>query len=278
MNSKIIQIQLCALGYIGDVNLKKVVQLLNVKGGILQAYIVDSITNLGNPDMYSLAYSWETLFNYLPQVLNNSTYVFGIINSPIENNYFSKTTYKNHQNKSVISLHQRKELVELAGRTLEDSIVLDILAAILEKQYESKTSESNTLFHGDTRGDLFDFVANKDDLVYQLHEVKLDDISRGELLKVNVSPQILDTIDKVLLRIKKPTFLFATSNLLENPISSFLLGSLVGGIGVELISSFLQGDFDTETDYWILGILLISFFVLLIGNYIYTLYKSGIYQ
>ena len=58
-----LEIHLFKLGYVGDVGLNKVARLFNVSPGIIRVVVCDPISNVGEPDIYGMAYSAERLFN-----------------------------------------------------------------------------------------------------------------------------------------------------------------------------------------------------------------------
>lgn len=267
-----IEIIIFKLGFVGDIDLNRIVRLVSISPEIIKVRISDPIPNLGDPDIHGLGYSDECLFSLFPRRGENVIRA-GIILAPIQGNFFTRT--KNYDS-IIISLFQRQEICNEAGRTLEESIALALTTEILSLQFLACKSEASylDLFHQDTRGCIFDFVGHKPDMVYKLRAAQIDTICKGKLVEANVPETIVKTTEQILARIRKPSFLDTFRMGLQNSTFSFFFGGLFVSLVVNLLSSLFLEEFDSATDFYVLGALLLLIVAMVIGNYVWILHKS----
>lgn len=261
------------LGYLWDFDLNKVVSNLNKVSKRFEIVIESPVRNIGNADLYGFGYSFKRLFSLFSQQSKDAIQI-GITAVPIENNYYGY--YEEDTNKIICSLFEMDEVCAKAYTTREDYVSQAILTAILWNQYHNNQPDSDymDLFHDDTRGCLFDFCGNKLDLVTGLRAKRIDSICRGKLVEANVSEYIIDDVEEALNQLRTPSFLQSIEEGMKIPWFSFLLGGLILGLLINVTSSLLLGDFNSSTDYYVIGILLATALILVIANYVRVLRKS----
>jgi hypothetical protein len=259
------------LGYVGDLDLNRVANLINVNSKAIQAKVGDPVHNIETPDVYGFAYSRASLFKLYPKI--NNTVKIGVVISPIEGNFYSIT---NDKDCVLITRYQTDEVCEKAGRTFEEYVGLSVVMEVLWLQYKSQIPEAgyNDLFHEQTRGCIFDFAGHKPDKVHKLKTCQIDTICRGQFVSANVSESTLKTFEKILENIKRPNFIGALVRSMQHPIFSFVFGGLVFGLIINTVTSMLLGDFDSTADYYVFGILLSLPIVMAIGNYVLALIEN----
>jgi hypothetical protein len=268
-----IKVAVFPIGYLWDFDLNQVVTNLNKISKRFEVIIEPPVRNIGNADLYGFGYSFKRLFSLFPK-RNDFLIQIGITAVPIENNYYGY--YEEGTNKIIGTLFEMDEVLERAGTTREEYVSQTILTAILWHQYHDNLSDSEymNLFHDDTRGCLFDFCGNKLDLAIGLRAKRIDSICRGKLIEGNVSEYLVEDIEEALNRMKTPSFWQSIEEGLKIPIFSFVLGGLILGLFINVISSLLLGDFNTASDYYAIIILPSIAVILIIANYIRILLKS----
>jgi hypothetical protein len=260
-----IKIFIFKLGYVYGVDLNKVAQVMNVSSKTLHVSVGDPTRNIGSPDIGDVAYS-DRIFRIFPKVQDGTIRV-GIISMPIMNNYFSRV---NGSNSILISLHQSDELCQKSGKTKEAYIAQGILARVLGLMYLDSFPKQD-LYHDDTRGCIFDFCARKTEKVHKLRENMIDPICSGKLIEANVPESVLKTADKILQRLRKPSFMDILQDSFQKPLFSFIVGGLLVGVIVNASSSLILGEFDSSSDFIMSSILIGVAITIILVNYFITL-------
>ena len=268
-----IKVAISPIGYLWDFDLNKVVDNLNRVSKRFEISIEPPVRNIGKADLYGFGYSFKRLFSLFPKQ-NEFSIQIGITAVPIENNYYGY--YEEGTNKIIGTLFEMDEVLERANTTREDYVSQTILTAILWHQYHNNPSNSDymDLFHDDTRGCLFDFCGNKLDLVTGLKAKRIDSICRGKLIEGNVSEYLVEDIEEALNRMKTPSFWQSVQEGMKIPLFSFVLGGLILGLFINVISSLILGDFNSSTDYYTILILPTVALILIIANYIRVVRQS----
>ena len=246
-----LEIRLFGLGYIGDVNLNKVADLINVSPRVMQASVEDAIPNIGSPDIYGIGYSDARLISLYPAARKGTIRV-GIILTPIQENFYTRSFYPDA---IILSLFQSEELCEKAGRTPEEYIAISLLLMhVLWLEFKARRldAEYEDLLHTDTRGCLFDFAIHKPDKIHKLRTGQICLRCKAKLAEANVPASLIENAEKMFERIRKPSLLTSLATGLRNPIFSFVLGGIVLGAIINVVSSFALGELDTISDYYVL--------------------------
>lgn len=268
-NSRL-EIYLFKLGYVYDVDLHKVARLINVSPQIIYAVVGDPIRNIGAPDdMRGFAYS-DQIFDLFPKVTNGTIRV-GIISAPIYNNFFSRV---NGNNSVIISLNQSDELCQKAGKTKEEYITQSIISRMLWLLFRDTYSDKD-IYHDDTRGCIFDFCAQKNEKVHKLKASMIDPVCKGRLIEANIPESILHTTEKILKRLRIPSFGDVFLDSLQKPWFSFLVGGLIFGTIINVISSLILGEFDSLNDFLVALFLLTMVVIIIVVNYLNVLKSFG---
>ena len=267
-----LQILAFKLGYVGDVDMSRVVRLVNVSPTNIHLTIGDPVPNIGEPDIYGFVYSKDSLFRVFP-VTGNGVVKVGINLAPVEGNFY---THTNGHDSIIITLYQTEEICEKAGRTREEYIAQTIVTEILWFQYKTRKPDSdyNDLFHQDTRGCIFDFVLHKPDKVHKLRTGQIDSMCKGKLVAANVPESVVKATEKILAGIRRLTFFGSLARSMQNPLFSFVFGGLLFGLIINTISSWALGEFDSSSDYYVVGILFFLVLALAVGNYIWWIISS----
>jgi hypothetical protein len=260
-----IKIYLFKLGYVYDLDLRKVARLVNLSPSVIQVLVGDPVRSIGAPDIVDLAYSDEHLFRLFPAV--NDSIKIGVITASIQNNYFSRT---NGNDSVVVSLYQSDGICQQAGKTKEDYLAQSIVTRVLWFLYREH-SPAEELYHDDVRGCIFDLCINKKDKIYKLKMGVIDPMCRGKLIEANVPERFIRAVESILTRIRRPSFFDVFRYSLQKPLFSFIFGGLLFGLIINLVSSLILGGLISPGAYYITGFLVIAAILLLVANYFWTL-------
>src|SRR5262245_60181350 len=120
--------QLCVfeLGYIGNVNLRKVTRLLD-SAQVIRAEVGDPSRNIGEPDVSDFIYSTSKLLTCFPPPQPNTIYL-GVVDQPLTDEQFSES---DAVNRMVISVSGLEEICARSGRTKEEYVVQTALAELV---------------------------------------------------------------------------------------------------------------------------------------------------
>ena len=259
------------LGYIWEVNLNDVAKLL-ASSRTIKTSVEDAIRNIGEPEIHGVGYSYDRLFGLYP-TSRNETIRVGITTAPIQDNFFANN---NGRDAILVTLFQADEFCEKSGRTKEEYLAHTILCQLLWIQYKSRnpSADYSDLFHEDTRGCIFDFCYNKTDIAIGLRVCQIDPICKGKLVEGNIPETLVNDAERILKRMRTPTFMKSIQVSIQNPIFSFLLGGLILGLAVNVFSSLALGEFNTKSDYFVALFLLFLAIAMVVGNYIKILVSS----
>jgi len=268
-----LEIYVFKLGYVGGVDLYRVARLVNAPQNIIRLIVGDAVRNIGEPNLGGIIYSKAQLFNLFP-VVDIKAIRVGITIAPLEGNFY---THTQSTNAILISLFQTDELCEKAKRTKEEYIAQTALTELLWLQYKSRKSNSHfsDLFHQDTRGCIFDFVAHKPDKIHKLKIGQIDPICKGKLVEANVPESVVTAVERIIKRIQRPSFIGSLIQGLSKPLFSFVFGGVFIGLIINTLSSLALGEFDSIRDYFIVGFLFLLAIALAVGNYIWMLVLSN---
>lgn len=268
-----IHIDLFLLGYVWDFNLKAISGLLNGPSRVITASIQEPIRKIGEPNLFDMGYSDSSLFKLFPSK-DDRTFQVGITAIPLEDNFFTRSE---KPNSIAITIFQVDELCEKSGRTKEEYVVHTILCQLLWAQYKERRPSAgyDELFHLETRGCLFDVCRNKSDIVIGLRSCQIDSDCMDKLIKADVSEKIVREAKKILDRIRTPSFLQTFQLGMKNPLFSFILGGLVLGLFINVLSSLALGEFDSRNDYYIAAFLFILTILMILGNYLILIRRSS---
>jgi hypothetical protein len=252
------------LGYTGNVDLRRVCRLINRPQKIIQASVGSRVEPIGEPDISGIGYSGKKLFKLFPDAPEFAVLV-GVILAPIEGNYFSMTQ---KPSKVVLSLFETQEVYERADQSIEGYLAQSALSEFLQLQYMNARPGATweDLVHNEVRGSIFDFVPSKLDKAHKLRSGSIDTESRDKLISAGVSTDTLNAVEFALKRIQTPSLVKTFTTSLQRPVFSLIIGGLVGGMLVNLLSAGITGVVSGRTEYAI-GILAVLAIIIATGNW-----------
>lgn len=205
----------------------------------------------GDIESYSLnrdsdGSSWEfsdsALENVLPNKFNGD-FLIGIVNVPIELNYYSRRL---SANRVVLSFHEIKDYLRQANIPLENIIYRILYAhALLYKRSEHRipeTKEKTKFTHDETRGCLFDMNGIKTDLINSCHKPVICTDCVQRLRGEKVSEELISQCQSEISRIRKTMFYRIMDFIKLHPLWSLTISSFaaifLGAIG-SLMASWI---------------------------------------
>ena len=233
------RVHLFQLGYSGDLDLRATAKLINSCQRVVSVDLLDARYAIGEPDVDALAYTRQRLFAGFPQRTAGEVYV-GVTVAPIDGNFYTITQ---GVDSIVITLHQTQQVSEEAGRTKEEYVAQTLVTELLWLQYRQATGivDFETLYHKQTRACIFDLVLQKSDKTYKLRSGHICPSCTSKLEQANVGSSLVSAVTSVLARVRRPSLPRSLTLGLQRPLFSFVLGTLLGGLVINLLSTVLIG-------------------------------------
>lgn len=233
------RVHLFSLGYSGDLDLRAVAKLINGCQDAISLELLDARHAIGQPDVDGLSYTRKTLFQAFPPRVPGEVHV-GVTIAPIDGNFYTITQ---GCDSIVITLHQTQEVSEQAGRTKEEYVAQTLVTELLWLQYRQATGATDfeQLYHLQTQACIFDLVVQKPDKVYKLRSGHICAACAAKLAQANVGSSYQAAVTSVLSRVQKPSLVRSLTLGLQRPLFSFALGTLLGGLVINLFSTMLIG-------------------------------------
>jgi len=240
------------LGYeVVDTN--RLRKLLNSANGMYEFQVGTSILNLGDPDLFGYAYSDDAILKIVSQHKDDFNICIILTSVPIEDNFYTRTV---GQEWIIITFHQAEEVLNSSDRNHVEYAALAICQELVSFEFQRVTGEGwDKLFHKDPRACIFDFAGVKSQKVAKLRQCRICDQCIGKLRGRNLNQNVIDTVNRILSRIKRPSFKKALVSCVTAPRLSFLYGGLVIGTVVNLFSSVIMSSSPlSNTQLYILAI------------------------
>lgn len=261
-----ITVGLFPVGY-NKINIPRICKFLNNTQSVYLFKEATDILNLGTPDLGDYSYSdnaFELIINP-----HYKEYDFSVIITcaPLEKNYYTRTIL----NKIIIiTFYESEEVIKESNRTEDEYLIIAISQELICFEFERVTNKSwQELFHKDTRGCIFDFVGIKSQKVAKLNTCQICESCRGKLYSSHLNNQIIKAFEKVLLKIKRPSFIKSIMQCILSPIVSFVYGGIVIGTVINLLSSFIMAD--NEVSYFQkTSLMILSSLIVVFPLFIYT--------
>lgn len=195
-----------------------------------------SVGHLPNAD----GAEWERTNEQLRNLLNADTgadFTLGIINSPLEDNYYMRRL---GDKVAVLSLFEMAEIVRYSEFTIENFILRNIyeLAVLYAANSALIPSDAHSWTHDDVRGCLFDMNANKSDIVFSMHRPTLCDACTARVKSKQISAGFLPDLQKELARIHKARYYRMTEWVKTHPLWALFFTSL-SAIGLNIVASLI---------------------------------------
>jgi hypothetical protein len=206
------------------------------KSSLVSIHHGASVGHLPNVD----GAEWERTNTQLRNLLHvdpDADFTLGIINSPLEDNYYMRRL---GDKVAVLSLFEMAEIVRLSDFTIENFILRNIYELVVLYAANSALipAEAHSWTHDDVRGCLFDMNANKSDIVFSLDRPKLCDECTARVKSKQTSSGFLSTLVAELARIHKARYYRISEWVKKHPLWAVLLTSL-SAVGLNIIASII---------------------------------------
>ena len=195
-----------------------------------------SVGHLPDADGRNWEYTDLQLLNVL-EVDNGSDFTVGLINVPLEDNYYMRRLT---DKVAVLSFYEMAEIVRYSDCTIEQYILrnLYVLTVLVVANGKHIPPDYTMWAHDEVRGCLFDMNSNKSDIVFSLHRPKLCPACKTRLSSKQVPADFVPILERELLRIQKTLFVRMTEGIKQHPIIALLL-TATSGVLLNLIASII---------------------------------------
>lgn len=253
------------LGFAGQVNLDKVCRIVNRAQREIRLQRGDRMENIGEPDIGDVAYSRDRLFARF-DAYRSADLLVGVLQAPMEDNFY---THTQGEGWVALSLYQTKDICVESARSAEEYVAHTVVTELLWLQYRKRVPGAHylDLFHMDTCGCIFDFVLMKMDKVHKLRAPCIDVRCRNKLREANVPERLTDAVESVLNAINMPSMRKSFMVSLHRPGFSFVLGGVIGGMCVNLLTDVIAGGAGSRTFYALLFMALLAV-VVIVANWV----------
>jgi len=169
--------------------------------------------------------NWEYTDKQLSELLsadNSSDCTLGLINAPLERNYYFRRL---SDSVAVLSLHEMAEIVRYSDFTIEQYVLRNAyeLATLFMANGKLIPSEYTTWAHDEVRGCLFDMNANKPDIVFSLHRPNLCQACKTRVSSKQVPTALIPTLENELTRIQKTLYVRMAEWVKSHPIAALFI-------------------------------------------------------
>jgi hypothetical protein len=183
---------------------------------------------------------WEYTDEQLSKLLSadkNSDFTLGLINTPLEGNYYLRRL---SDRVAVLSLHEMAEIVRYSEFTIEQYILRNAyeLAVLFIANGKLIPSEYTTWAHDEVRGCLFDMNANKPDIVFSLHRPILCQACKTRVSSKQAPAALIPTLEHELRRIQKTLYVRMAEWVKSHPVAALLI-TAGSSVVLNFISSIL---------------------------------------
>lgn len=168
---------------------------------------------------------------------SQSDFTVGLINAPLEDNYYMRRL---DDKLAILSLFEMAEIARLFNFTLENFILRNLyeLAVLHAASGGVFASDAESWAHHDIRGCLFDLNANKSDIVFSMHKPTLCHTCHERVLKNQIDPKFISTLNKELSRIRKTLYVRIAEWVEAHPLRALAMTGAFA-ILLNLIANFL---------------------------------------
>ena len=188
--------------------------------------------------MFGYAYSDDAILKIVSPHKDDYDICIILTSVPIEDNFYTRTI---GQEWIIATFHQAEEIIQASDRNHVECAALAICQELVSFEFQRVTGESwDNLFHKDPRGCIFDFVGVKAQKVAKLRQCRVCESCRGILRQRNLNQNVIDFVNRLLSRIRRPSFKKVLVSCVTSPGLSFLYGGLVIGTVVNLFSSVIM--------------------------------------
>lgn len=231
---KKIKVKLVTLG-----NLKYPVSFPNIenwKSEVFEAHHVDQIQVLPDTEGEDWSYTDAQLSGLIAADADYD-FTIGIINAPLENNYYLRRLA---DNVGVLSLYETAEILRYSNLALESFIVrilYEVCAIYLESGKKIPDS-ATALAHDETRSCLFDMCANKADIVFSTERPIICEPCKARIMSGQVPREFISSVEKELTRIRKPLYYRLTDFVKAHPLIALTI-TTVTALFLNIAANFI---------------------------------------
>lgn len=227
-----VRIRIITLGYPKVVlNLRKIRKW---KSDVFRIVDEEAIELLPDTEGEDWEYRDTQLEELLPQNDTGIDVTVGIINAPLENNYYSRRL---PGSRIVISLYDISRILHSHDIPIDNFVLRELYEfAVTFRRFGQVPDVRTYVKHDETRGCLFDMTPDKDDAIYSTNHPKLCEECIIKLKKAKISIQFIEKVENELKRIKKETYYEIADFVKKHPIISIVI-SLTVAFLINLLSS-----------------------------------------
>lgn len=151
-----------------------------------------------------------------------ASFTLGLINSPLEDNYYLRRL---ENNVAVLSLYEMAEIVHHEDFKIEDFILRNIyeLAVLYEANSGKIPADGSSWTHDDIRHCLFDMNSNKADIVFSLNQPKLCEACTTRVKAKQIRADFLTTLTNELKRLRKSRYYRWTAWVRAHPVWALVI-------------------------------------------------------
>lgn len=206
------------------------------KSDILSIKHGASVGHLPNVD----GNDWQRTNEQLSGLLHadaEADFTLGIINSPLEDNYYMRRL---GAKVAVLSLYEMAEIVRYSDFTIEDYILRNTyeLAVLYAANSALIPPDAYTWAHDDVRGCLFDMNANKSDIVFSLDRPTLCAACKARVMSKQVNAGFLPALEGELKWIQKSRYYRMAEWVKAHPLWALLI-TAASAISLNIIASII---------------------------------------
>lgn len=188
---------------------------------IFEVHHADQVQILPNTDGDGWSYSDRSLKKL---VLTDNAYdvTIGVINARLEDDYYLRPL---NEHVGVLSLFETADILRFSNLSIENFIIRVIytICAIYLEGNRKIPITATDLVHDETRSCLFDFHANKADIVFSTEHPIICQPCKARIMGKQVPAEFLPTIENELKRIRKPLYYRLADFIRKHPVVALAL-------------------------------------------------------
>jgi len=173
----------------------------------------------------------------LIQVDPGADFTVGLINSPLEDNYYMRRL---EGRVAVLSLYEMADIVSASNFSVENFILRNVyeLAVLYAANLKLIPSDAYSWTHDDVRGCLFDMNSNKSDIVFSMNQPVLCAACAARVSSKQVHVEFLPRLDRELARIRKSLYFRMTDWVRVHPLLALFFTGL-SGVFLNILASII---------------------------------------
>lgn len=231
---QLLKIKLVKLGSLKyPVNFRSIVKW---RSRVFTVEYIDTIQEIGNADT-----GWEYSDQSLTKLIQPDSafdLTVGLINAPLESNYYSRRL---DNNVCVISLFEIDGILRASNIRTENFILrslYQLCCYYVEAGYKLFPTSKYSVAHDEMRHCLFDMNANKADVVYSTERPRLCKSCKARIEQPHVPEDFLPSVETELKKIKKELYFRIADFIKEYPVFSLII-TVITGIVLNMVASYL---------------------------------------